>query len=329
LYLNFASERIEEAFALVESGKTDQMIVALQGYDENIRSAETILKEDIAGGEGYLQLAEVLDETLEIQTEKLQRLLAVAPAKVQSLIQAAIMKISTFRFAMTLPSPEATATHGADETPISPVPSETKIGTAAVVPSITPTADGTPIPSSTPVPSSTPRPPTATATPPVAASQTPSPTYPPPTNTPIPTFTHTHTPSPSPTSTPSNTPIPGPDLIVSAYQWDSSLPPGSTEILDYLVRNIGTTTAQGGYLIQLYVDEIPLQNIDPEIGVREGRQLLAGETDIDYFLWTTTCGVHSLEIVVDDTNIIPEINEANNISDDYTITVDCPTATPP
>lgn len=163
------------------------------------------------------------------------------------------------------------------------------------------------------------------ASPTVVASHTPAPTYPPATNTPYPTPSLT----PSATPTPSNTPIPGPDLIVSTYQWVPSLPPGSTEFLDYLVRNIGTTTAQGGYLVQLYVDDIPLQNIDPEIGVREGRQLLAGETDIDFFLWTTTCGVHRLRIVVDDSNIIQESNESNNTTDDYTITVNCGTATPP
>ena len=82
-------------------------------------------------------------------------------------------------------------------------------------------------------------------------------------------------------------------------------------------------------MVQLYIDEVPLQNIDPEIGVHEGRLLLANEIDIDYFLWTTTCGVHNLMIKVDDANVIQEIDETNNSSKDYTITVDCPTATPP
>jgi subtilase family serine protease len=141
----------------------------------------------------------------------------------------------------------------------------------------------------------------------------------------MPSPTHTYT----PTLTPSNTPIPGPDLTVSPYQWSSSLPEGTTEFLDYIVRNIGTTTAQGGYLVQLYVDDVPLQNIDPEIGVREGRSLYAGEVDLDYFFWTATCGVHRLKIVVDEENIIQESNESNNITEDYTITVNCGTATPP
>jgi hypothetical protein len=330
LYLNFASERIDEAIALVENGKSDQVIIALQGYEENIRSAEIILKEDIAGKEGYQLQVAVLDETLEMHMETLRQLMAVAPATAQSSILAVIMKIGDFRITMALSSPKATATPPAEETPIRPEPSGTRIASETAPPSTTPVADGTPIASLTPRASSTPIPPIATsptimASPTVVASHTPAPTYPPATNTPYPTPSLT----PSATPTPSNTPIPGPDLIVSTYQWVPSLPPGSTEFLDYLVRNIGTTTAQGGYLVQLYVDDIPLQNIDPEIGVREGRQLLAGETDIDFFLWTTTCGVHRLRIVVDDSNIIQESNESNNTTDDYTITVNCGTATPP
>jgi hypothetical protein len=332
LYLNFASERIDEAIALVEKGQSDQVTVAMQGYEESIHAAETILEEDIAGKEGYQQLVVVLNETLEEQTEKLQRLMTVAPIATQPLIRAAIMKVSDLRIAMAIPSLKATETPGADGTPVSPEPSVTTIAGATTVPSATPITDGTPFASTTPIPSLTPVPPTPTspttvASPTVPPSQTPNPTIPPDTNTPMPSPTHTYT--PTPTLTPSNTPIPGPDLTISPYQWSSSLPEGSTEFLDYIVRNIGTTTAQGGYLVQLYVDDVPLQNIDPEIGIREGRSLYAGEVDLDYFFWTATCGVHRLKIVVDEENIIQESNEGNNITEDYTITVNCGTATPP
>jgi hypothetical protein len=332
LYINFASERIEEAFALVEIGKSDQMIIALQEYEENILAAETILKEDLAGKEGYPLLVVLLDETLEQQTEKLEKLMAVAPETAQSSIQAAIMKIDNLRIAMVIPSPITTATPRADETPIHPEPSVTWIASATVPPSTTPFPDRTPIPSLTPVTSSTPVPPTATsptalASPTVPPSHTPNPTIPPDTNTPVPSPTYTYTPTHTPM--PSNTPIPGPDLIVSTYQWMTTLPPGSIEILDYIVWNIGTTTAQEGYLVQLYIDDMPLQNIDPEVGVREGRLLPAREADLDYFIWFTTCGVHRLYIAVDDTDIVQESWEDNNTTKVYTIIVDCPTTTPP
>jgi hypothetical protein len=335
LFLDFASERIDEAFALLEKGRSDQAIVALQGYEESIDAAETIL-EDIAGKEAYPLLVALLDEALEMQTEKLQKLMAVAPEPVQSSILAAILKINDIRIAMAMPSPGATATPRADETPVSPEPSLTSIASGTAPPSQTPVDDRTPIPSSTPIASPTPAPPTAsspnvTPSPTVAASQTPNPTYPPATATPMPSltpsYTDTHTPSPTPT--PSNTAIPGPDLTISTYQWGSTAPAGSQEILDYIVRNMGTTTAQAGYLIQLYVDDIPLQNIDPEIGYREGISLSAGEMDIDYFIWTATCGVHRLKIVVDDEDIILESNEGNNTTDDHIITVNCGTPTPP
>jgi hypothetical protein len=339
LYLNFASERLDEALALAEGGKSDQVVVALQGYEENIRAAETILSEDITGKENDQLLAMMLDETLRMQTEKLRELMAIAPTTAQTSILAAMMKIDDLRIAMAMPSPEATATPRADETSISPEPSKTAIASATISPSTTSMADRTAVPSSTPISSSTAIPPTSTspttmASPTVPASRTPTPTYPPITISPTPTHTHTptptstHTHTPSPTPTPSLTPIPGPDLTVSSYQWPNSIPVGSTEFLDYLVRNIGTATAQGGYLIQLYIDDIPLQNIDPEIGVREGRSLYAGEVDLDYFFWTATCGVHRLKIVVDEEDIIQESNESNNSSDDYFITVDCGTASP-
>jgi hypothetical protein len=330
LYLSFASERINEAFALIEKGKSDQVIVALQRYDVSIQSAETIFEEDLAGKDNYQSLTAVLDRTLELQTEKLQQLMVVAPTAIQSSIQTAILKISDFRVAMVITSPIATATPPTEKTPSQPEPTETGMASATVHPTTPPIASGTPIPSSPPVASSTPNPPTATSVTPMVsptaiASQTPMPTYPVATPTPLPTFTHT----PTPTPTPSYTPIHGPDLTVSPYQWPDFLSVGSTEFLDYLVRNIGTTAVQDGYLIQLYVDDIPLQNIDPEIGVREGRALYAGEVDLNYFFWTATCGVHKLKIVVDDENIIQETNESNNTTEDYTITVDCGTATPP
>ncbi len=332
LYLNLASERIDEAIALVEKGKSDQVTVAMQGYEESMLAAEAILEEDIAGKESYQQLVVVLNETLEEQTEKLQRLMTVAPIAAQPLIRAAIMKVSDLRTAMAIPSLKATETPRASGTPVSPEPSVTTKTGATAVPSATPITDGTPYASSTPIPSSTPVPPTPTspttvASPTVPPSQTPNPTIPPDTNTPMPSPTQTYTSTPTPN--PSNTPIPGPDLTVSPYQWSPSLPEGSTEFLDYIVRNIGTTTAQGGYLVQLYIDDVPLQNVDPEIGVREGRSLYAGEVDLDYFFWTATCGVHKLKIVVDEENIIQESNESNNVTEDYTITVNCGTATPP
>jgi hypothetical protein len=343
LFLDFASERIDEAFALLEKGRSDQVIVALQGYEESIHAAETIL-ENVAGKEDYPHLVALLNETLEMQTGKLRNLMAVAPETVQSSILAVILKIDNLRIAMAIPSPTATATPRADGTFVSPEPTDTGLASATSPPSTTPVADGTPVPSSTPIVSSTPvtsstpaasltpisptaTNPTAVASPTVAASHTPTPTYPPVTGSPSPTPTHTRTPTPSPT--PSNTPIPGPDLTVSTYQWSPTLPEGSLEFLDYIVRNIGTTTAQGGYLVQLYVDDVPLQNIEPEIGVREGRLLYAGEVDLNYFHWIATCGIHRLKIVVDEENIIQESNESNNFTEDYTITVNCGTPTPP
>ncbi|OGO19933.1 MAG: hypothetical protein A2Z14_00655 [Chloroflexi bacterium RBG_16_48_8] len=314
LYLGFASERLDEAFELAEDGKSDQVINALQGYEENIHAAETILKENVAGKEGYQPLVVVLDETLEMQTKKLQELMAVAPATAQTSINAAMMMISNIRIAMAMPSPKATATSQAVETRISPEPSGTVKASATTSSKTTPIADGTPAASTTPIPA-TATSPTALATPTAISSRTSTPTYPPPTTQASPT--------------PSHTPIPGPDLTVSTYQWIPSAPAGSLQYLDYIVRNIGTTTAQQGYLNQLYVDGIVLQNYDPEIGLREGRLLQAGETDIDYFLWIATCGVHELKIVIDEDDLIQESNESNNSTEEYTITVDCSTTSPP
>jgi len=108
----------------------------------------------------------------------------------------------------------------------------------------------------------------------------------------------------------------------------SSAPAGSIQYLDFIVRNIGTQTAQGGYRSQLYANGSPLPNQDPEIGLREGRSLQAGESDLDYFIWVATCGVHNLRAVVDVDNIIAEANENNNSTEEHTITVDCATSPP-
>jgi len=206
LYLKFASERLDEAIELAENENSDQVLIALQGYEESIRAAETVLNERIIGTEDEQLLIMVLDETLELQTEKLLKLAAVAPSSVQSLIHVAMMKIIDFRVAMVIPSPRDTVTPGADETPILPKPSETGVASQTALPPTTPVSGGTSAPTSTPVSSSTSVPPTATnptvmASPTAVASHTPSPTIP----VATPSSTPTHTSTPTPTHTPSPT----------------------------------------------------------------------------------------------------------------------------
>jgi len=338
LYLSFASERLDEIFDLIKEQKSDHVIIALQGYEQNIHAAETLLNENIIGKEEYQQLAVVLNETLEAQTIQLQELIVLAPSSDQALIQAAIVKISYIRIAMVILTPTATPTPQVIRTQVSPEPSGTPgpYMTKSARPS--PIADGTPPASVTAITSATSiiatvTSPTSLASPPITASDTPNPIYPsdtpsyPPSHTPSPT--PSYTPSPTPSPTPSHTPIPGPDLTISPYQWVPSVPEGSIEYLDFLLRNIGTVTVQAEYRTQLYVDGIALQGTDPEIGLREGRMLLPGETDIDYFIWRATCGVHKLSAVTDVDNTIAESNENNNRIEDFTITVDCGTTTPP
>jgi hypothetical protein len=311
LYLRFASERLEEASKLLEAGKTNEVIVALQGYEEDISAAETILLENVAGKEEPPSFAIAANQTLQNQTEQLRDLSTAAPLEAQDSIKVALSKVSDIQTAIATAtsSPKETPLPQEDETPISPEPTLIPRPSATAPLKKTPIADGTPAASATPLPP-TAASATAMATPTITASRTSAPTYPPPTTQP-----------------PTATSIPLPDLTIESINWPATASEGILLNLSYRVNNIGTAAIGDGFIDQLIVDDEPLANVDKQVGFQYGIRLQPGGSDTYGFVWRTTCGLHELFAITDSSHLFNESNENNNSTAHHRITIDC--GTPP
>jgi subtilase family serine protease len=97
----------------------------------------------------------------------------------------------------------------------------------------------------------------------------------------------------------------GPDLIIENIEWSHNDPPvGETVTFTLTIKNEGGSRS-GTSLVHLYIDDNPG-------GFQEVPELTAGATIARTFSWKVAAGPHFIRTVVDDSNQVPESNEANN-----------------
>ena len=215
-----------------------------------------------------------------------------------------------------------------------PPPSEVQTPVVALAPSSTPSPTATRTPSPTPTPTASPSPtqttsPTPTATPTATPSLTHSPTA---TRTPLPT----PTPSPSPTPVPTYTPLPTSTPISTLQQtanlkpyrprgWDgpvvaanqpgvfrnTALSVDDTTYLSWAITNTGPSDVDQVFFIDLYIDDVFVQRWRGS-GVQADRVRF-----IDSWIGLENRvrpgpGSHTLKVIVDSTNLVPELDESDN-----------------
>ncbi|OGO19754.1 MAG: hypothetical protein A2Z15_08125 [Chloroflexi bacterium RBG_16_50_11] len=96
-----------------------------------------------------------------------------------------------------------------------------------------------------------------------------------------------------------------PDLVVTAISWSPpDMPAGNNVIFDINIENQGLISA-GPSRIAFYVDGVVAGYTDIE-------QIEAGAAALEHFTWAAAEGSHSINIILDSTNQVIEIDEANN-----------------
>jgi subtilase family serine protease len=97
-----------------------------------------------------------------------------------------------------------------------------------------------------------------------------------------------------------------PDLVITSIMWSPhDIPAGNDVIFDINIENQGLLSA-GPSRIAYYVD-------GADAGYTYIGQLEAGASTIEHFKWAASGGQHTINIVLDSTNQIVEIDETNNI----------------
>jgi subtilase family serine protease len=118
---------------------------------------------------------------------------------------------------------------------------------------------------------------------------------------------------------------PGPDLTVEKLSWPQTVVIGSPVNLVHTVRNIGTLDAvapNDGFVTRIYVDG---QRLTTTGASRNISNLSAGAGNTSGLQWTpTSCGrTFTVQMKTDDTSLVAELREDNNLTPLHTITVSC------
>jgi hypothetical protein len=116
-----------------------------------------------------------------------------------------------------------------------------------------------------------------------------------------------------------------PDLTITALDWPLEAYAGDDVIFFYRVSNIGTGTADAGYVNQLFIDGQLVPNIDPQVGTWDGSILVPGGAESNGFVWHATCGKHPVTAKTDTSDQLLESDEENNTTISHAIVVYCPT----
>jgi len=99
----------------------------------------------------------------------------------------------------------------------------------------------------------------------------------------------------------------GPDLIIKSIDWSHNDPDiGETITFTVNVKNDGSSRA-GGSLLHVYIDNSPM-------GYQDIPAIEPGTTVSRTLDWKLEEGLHTIEAVVDDSNLVVEISEKNNES---------------
>lgn len=142
LRLDFASERLDEAFELLGQGRPENVGLTLDEYQIQINAAAPLINEVQESGKDAEALVRSANETLNTHEEQLEDLLVIAPSTSIEEIETAIEEVEIIMGVVSPPDPELEG----GEILI--------LGTTAptITPTPSPTATFTPIPTATATP---------------------------------------------------------------------------------------------------------------------------------------------------------------------------------